>query len=142
MSWKGEISGLAGLFCIQGHAAGHRCCLLLQEARRTYFFRPATKNVDTVNWGTQSIRGQLQTAGCAEGTGEKWIFVRADAGSRQRGTNAGTAGWAVWLINQRSCQEPAAGDQCAPSSKAVVHKLVFWCAISLVASSSLRPYGL
>ena len=42
--WKGEISGLAGLFCIQGHAAGHRCCLLLQEGRRTYFFRPATKN--------------------------------------------------------------------------------------------------
>lgn len=46
-----------------------------------------------MNWGKQSIREQLQTAGYAKSTEEKWVFVRANAGSRHRRTNAGTAEW-------------------------------------------------
>lgn len=46
-----------------------------------------------MNWGKQSIREQLHTAGCARSAEEKWAFARANAGSRHGRTNAGTAEW-------------------------------------------------
>ena len=73
--------------------ASHRPSLIEASVGGHIFFRTATKNADTVNWGKESIREQLQTAGHAESTEEKRIFVRANAGSRHRRTNAGTAEW-------------------------------------------------
>lgn len=99
ISWKSKTSGLVDLFYTQGHTVWHGRRPLSQSLshggwyKRAYFFRNTTKNVDMVKWGKQSIREKLQTAGCAKSTKEKWIFARANAGSRPRGTNAVTPEW-------------------------------------------------